>query len=73
VFPTVSKDIVHVNFETIDKEVSYQVVNTQGQMQQKGLFTSNFNTIDIHNLAIGIYYIVLNIDQQLFTTKFNKQ
>ena len=73
VFPTVSKDIVHVNFEMMDKEVSYQVVNIQGQMQQKGFFTSNFNTIDIHNLASGIYYIVLNIDQQLFTTKFNKQ
>jgi hypothetical protein len=73
VFPTVSKDIVHVNFETMDKEVSYQVVNIQGQMQQKGFFTSNFNTIDIHNLASGIYYIVLNIDQQLYTTKIIKQ
>lgn len=73
VFPTVSKDIVHVNFGTIDKEVSYQIVNTQGQMQQKGLFTSNFNAIDIHKLASGIYYIVLNIDQQLFSTKIIKQ
>lgn len=72
VFPTVSKDIVHVNFETIDKEISYQVVNSQGQMQQKGMFTANFNTIDINNLATGIYYVVLNIDQQLFTTKINK-
>lgn len=57
----------------MDKEVSYQIVNTQGQMQQKGLFTSNFNTIDIHKLASGIYYIVLNIDQQLFSTKIIKQ
>jgi hypothetical protein len=73
VFPSISKDIVHVNFEKMDKEVSYQIINTQGQMQQKGFFTSNFNTIDIHNLASGIYYVVLNINQQLFSTKIIKQ
>ena len=72
-FPSISKDIVHVNFEKMNKEVSYQIINTQGQMQQKGLFTSNFNTIDIHNLASGIYYVVLNINQQLFSTKIIKQ
>ena len=72
VFPSISKDIVHVNFEKMNKEVSYQIINTQGQMQQKGFFTSNFNTIDIHNLASGIYYVVLNINQQLFSTKINK-
>jgi DNA-binding cell septation regulator SpoVG len=73
VFPSISKDIVHVNFEKMNKEVSYQIINTQGQMQQKGFFTSNFNTIDIHNLASGIYYVVLNINQQLFSTKIIKQ
>jgi hypothetical protein len=57
----------------MNKEVSYQIINTQGQMQQKGFFTSNFNTIDIHNLASGIYYVVLNINQQLFSTKIIKQ
>ena len=73
VFPTITNDKINVNFQTINAIIEYQITNSLGQTQQKGTFASNFNSIDVSTLKTGIYYVVINIDNQRYTTKINKQ
>lgn len=71
IYPNPAKNSVFINHEIISTSTGYTLYNTQGKIVKKGYLKSN--SIDVSELANGLYFISIISGEKLFTAKFFKE
>lgn len=65
-FPNPSSDMLYVVSDDLDGEVSIELYNSQGKKVQ----VSSSNSIDVSDLSIGIYVIIVNTPELVLKSTF---
>ena len=60
---------VTITFEKLNKPVPYSLINSQGQLVQKGLLIEVVNPLSIAHLSKGLYWITLYLEEGQLTKK----
>jgi hypothetical protein len=73
VFPNPVHDHLNLNFEQVEGEVRIEIFNSQGHSQliQTGTFSSG-EAIDVATLSPGMYFLLLQVNEFSFRSKFMK-
>jgi len=58
IYPTVVDDFLYIETDKNSRHVDYKIINTQGQIMDSGVLTSN--AINVANLSKGFYLIVIS-------------
>jgi len=65
--PTLVQEEIVLNWTThLQTDKSYQIINPSGQICQSGLLNSNQNTLDVADLAAGVYVIKIGYTTRKF-------
>ncbi|MEN0003866.1 MAG: reprolysin-like metallopeptidase [Bacteroidota bacterium] len=75
-YPNPARDELFVAFERIlDKEVSFEVFNVQGQLLRRAEqdVTGNQLQIDLSNMPAGVYFLTLRTEDGMLTKRFSVQ
>ena len=59
IYPNPTSNILNVDLTT---EATYELITVNGQVTQKGTFVNGNNTLDITNLAKGLYFLSIATD-----------
>lgn len=72
IFPNPANDYISISKNTIldSENISYEILNQLGQLVFSGIPVNN--TIQIHNLDKGIYYLKIQNNKEYFYSKFIK-
>lgn len=73
VYPTKVSDIVHIDISTTQVPGTYKIHNLQGQTVQQGNLATTQNTININDLAAGVYLMNIYTTQGATTQKLVKE
>ncbi len=60
IFPNPTLTIFNVSIEDISEPLNYSLHNLLGNFIDKGIFTTNENTVDISKLNQGIYFLTIS-------------
>ncbi|MBI3518622.1 MAG: T9SS type A sorting domain-containing protein [Bacteroidetes bacterium] len=71
VYPNPAHDIININTSEYSKNNTYNITNALGQTILSSTLAGKQTTVDIHQLAAGIYFLQIN-DKQLRTYKILK-
>ncbi len=69
VYPTITQDVLNIKNEEL-KELSYKIVNAQGMLIREGQSSLFDQSINVANLSTGNYFIILQEDERMMTSKF---
>ncbi|WP_299189834.1 endonuclease [uncultured Aquimarina sp.] len=69
-YPNPVKGLLNLQLEGIDN-ANYKIVNHIGQVMKKGLVTKE--SIQLHNLSSGMYFIIIDNGEQKVSKKFTKE
>jgi hypothetical protein len=71
IYPNPANDLIHI--EHADEIVYVQLLSTDGRMVKEQVLTGGQTSIDISNIASGIYFLRLNGQEGQKTVRFIKQ
>ncbi len=72
VFPTVVTEELYVEFPT-NSVSSYSILNIQGQTVLIGAYKANQNSVNIHSLTQGVYWLKITDGKDVYIAKFIKR
>ncbi|HRO43736.1 MAG TPA: T9SS type A sorting domain-containing protein [Flavipsychrobacter sp.] len=73
VYPTVFSNFINIQLITPVEASSYKIENIQGQILQRGILKELNNTIEVNELASGVYYIRIQGGKTEVTRKIIKK
>lgn len=59
-YPSITDELLHINFGTAVNNAAYQIYNINGQLVEKGKFNESYNTIQVASLPKGNYIISIS-------------
>ncbi len=72
VYPTICNDKLFVDIDNMNSNWDYTVIDLMGKKIQKGIFSDEYNVIDIHNIVAGNYIIIMGHEMEKYSAKFTK-
>ena len=69
IYPNPSAGQISIDLSTYDEPVQIEVLNELGQVVYISQLTAVLTTIELSNLAKGMYWITLSTSSEVFTTK----
>lgn len=72
VFPTVATEELYVEFPT-NTANAFSILNIQGQSVLRGAAKANQNSVNIHSLTQGVYWLKINDGKDVYIAKFIKR
>ncbi|MBL7712631.1 MAG: T9SS type A sorting domain-containing protein [Chitinophagaceae bacterium] len=69
VYPTVIGDRFNIELAQVQASGSYKIINESGQIIQKGKLNQRHNTVGVSNLATGNYFVIVETEGQISTSK----
>lgn len=73
VYPNPTKDMVHVQLNAFDAGTKLMLFNSVGSKIKELTISSSLTSIDLRDQASGIYFIVVNSQQEQFKEKIIKR
>ncbi len=74
VYPTLAKDLLHIDFLQSNDWARYAIVNMNGQVLTKNSLKEQYNNIDVAHLAPGNYIVTIELeDRSTKSISFSKQ
>ena len=68
-YPVPAKDVVYVSFSNDVENISWKLVNMQGQVIKKMDESTCDFEIDLDNINNGIYFLNVTVDDKLMVKK----
>jgi hypothetical protein len=68
-YPNPSEDMFVIHVDQFDLVTNYQIVDLNGNLVQSGPLTSNNTTVDVAEIASGIYLVKINSANNILTIK----
>jgi len=70
IYPNPASDKIQINFENDLKNASFRIYDFTGGLMKNGIIDSS-NSIDISNLPIGMFNIMIQHEESILTQKLN--
>ena len=67
--PNPTTHAVTITFKKLNRIVPYSIINSQGQLVQKGQLQEVVNPLKVAHLSKGLYWITLNLEEGQLTKK----
>ncbi|MGQ8336066.1 beta/gamma crystallin-related protein [Sunxiuqinia sp. A32] len=71
IYPNPANNRLHVEFEGSVEKMNFSIYNNSGHLSMKGQLYSNW--IDISSLDTGLFFLVIQTDNETLNTKFIKK
>ncbi len=73
IYPNPTSDVLYVDNQTSDKINSIEIISMNGAIVKQEKGTSNLQSISVSNLQSGIYFVKMQLNNQVLNYKFIKK
>ncbi len=73
IYPNPANNYIHISATNNERIGTVGIYNTGGQLLKEVSALGNETSINLENLAVGIYFIRINNNKEVYTQKFTRQ